>query len=286
MTMVPKVGVVVLNYNGNDVLYNCLESLSSCNYGRLEIVIVDNASGDRSFEKAKKKFSGMKFLQNENNLGFSKGNNVGIVYALENKCDYVLLLNNDTKVENHFLHELIRIGEKFPEIGILSPLIFKGEGERVWFSGGNVDWLRMKTKHRTDQIMGDFRQSNFITGCAMLVKKEVFEKIGMIDEDYFLYWEDADFCFRTRQAGFKTVVVQKSRITHFEISEKTSKNKLYWLVFSGLLFFKKNSPSFFKPWFRLYISLRKTKNWLERKSGNNEFAQIVHKAYKDFENVS
>jgi GT2 family glycosyltransferase len=124
-----------------------------------------------------------------------------------------------------------------------------------------------------------------VTGCAMLIKKEVFKRVGLLDEDYFLYWEDADFSLRASKAGFKKVVVTSSWIYHFEKSGKNMEAKVYWLVISGLIFFKKNTPTYLRPWMTFYLNLRKVKNYVDILVGKNKLAPVVRRAYKDFKNV-
>jgi GT2 family glycosyltransferase len=119
----------------------------------------------------------------------------------------------------------------------------------------------------------------------MLVRAAVFKEIGLLDEDYFLYWEDADFSIRARRAGFKNIVVTGAWVYHFEKSEQEKKNKTYWLVVSGLIFFKKNAPVIAGPWLWVYIILRRTKNWLDVVLKRNELAPTVQRAYRDFKKV-
>lgn len=281
----PKVFVVILNYNGKDVLKKCLLSVFKNDYPNFEIVLVDNNSTDGSLEAAKADFSKAHFIKNGENLGYSAGNNVGIRFALERMAEYVLLLNNDVEVAKDFLSHLMNIAQQSQKIGILSPLIFHGITRQIWFSGGTISWLRMKSFNEKSVKTEDFYESPFVTGCAMLVKKEVFKKIGLLDEDYFLYWEDADFSLRAGKAGFKKVVVTSSRVYHFEKSEKNKENKIYWLVISGLIFFRKNTPPYLKPWIIFYLSLRKMKNYMDILIGKNKLAPVVRRAYKDFKNA-
>jgi GT2 family glycosyltransferase len=119
----------------------------------------------------------------------------------------------------------------------------------------------------------------------MLVRADVFKKIGLFDEDFFLYWEDADFSFRADKAGFVNMVVAASWVYHFEQSKKYHANKAYWLVVSGLIFFKKNTSFWLRPWIRLYLVGRKIKNWRDNKFRRTETAVMVKKAYADFKRV-
>jgi GT2 family glycosyltransferase len=276
MKQFPKVNIVILNYNGKNYLKECLSSVFCLDYSNFEVVVVDNNSDDGSLEMAKQYFPKAVFIKNEANLGFSAGNNIGIKYSLEKMAEFVLLLNNDTCVEKLLLTELIETMRINKKVGLASPLIFSGNSDNIWFSGGRIDWLKMKAIH-TD------RATDFISGCAMLVSADVFKKIGLLDEDFFLYWEDVDFSVRAKQAGFSILIVKDSSVWHFEKSEKNKKNKIYWLVFSGLLFFHKNTPKYLRPWISFFILLRKSKNRLDLwKNKKNEIAPIVRKAYNDF----
>lgn len=278
----PKVNIIVLNYNGRDCIKKCLASLFCSPYPNFEVVVVDNNSTDGSLELAKQNFSRATFIKNEQNLGFSAGNNVGIKYSLEKMAEYVLLLNNDTEVEKNCLNQLVKCALANKEVGILSPLIFASEGKEVWFSGGKIDWLRMKTAHNRELLGSDFSDSDFISGCAMLVRAEVFAKIGLLDEDFFLYWEDADFSVRAKKAGFSLLISANAHVRHFEKSEETKKNKVYWLVLSGLLFFEKNASRWQKFWIFAYVLLRRVKNWNDVRKNKTEINLAVQKAYGDF----
>lgn len=285
MKKYPKVFIIVLNYNGGDFLKRNISSLFRLNYLDFSVVLVDNNSSDNSLESVRRSFSKITIIKNSENLGFSAGNNIGIEYALEHGADYVWLLNNDTEVLENSLAELISLMEKNKNVGIASPVITEKDGSRIWFAGGKINWLRMKTSHRNKKIKADCLNSGYISGCAMLVSAEVFKKIGLLDEDYFLYWEDADLSVRAREAGYRLAVSAKSRIRHFERSEEKKDKKVYWMVISGLIFFKKNTPFFLRPWIFFYIGLRKIKNKLKLMFNQDNIAKAVRKAYQDFKYV-
>lgn len=284
MTNFPKVYVVILNYNGGELLRNCLASLQKVVYPNFSVIVSDNDSKDDSLKMVRENFPESIILENKKNLGFAAGNNVGIRHALENGADYVLLLNQDTEVEPDFLEKIIDAGEENPKIGILSPLIFWKRDSGIWYSGGRINWLTMKSTHENRMVSGTPFSTGFITGCSMLIKKEVLEKVGMLSENFFLYWEDADYSYQVKMAGFSNLVVPESRIYHFEISGLPSGKKLYWLVLSGLIFFKRNSTKTVYLWIRFYTFLRRTKNWLSVRLWPNENNLAVQEAYKDFNN--
>ncbi len=253
-----KVFIIILNWNGAKDTIDCLKSLENLDYPDFEILVVDNGSTDTSVSEIKNQKSKIKnnfiLIENKKNLGFSGGNNVGIKYALEKKADYILLLNNDTVVAPQFLEELAKVGEQDKKIGILGPKIyFYDDPKRIWFAGGSFDWFRGSAHIGFGEI--DFqkyqseKEVGFITGCAMLVKKEVFaalgeprptgraalgraslneaerEKIGFLDERFFLYYEDTDFCLKAKKAGFKCFFAPKAKIWH-KIPVESLKTKL------------------------------------------------------------
>ncbi len=120
----------------------------------------------------------------------------------------------------------------------------------------------------------------------MLIKKEVFKKIGLLDENFFLYYEDADFCRRAGKEGFRSAVVSSAGVKHYEKSEENKRAKTYWLVVSGVYFFRKNSPWFLKPWIFIYLAARKIKNKIDLALGKGgKLAKEVARAYKDAKNA-
>ena len=245
--MQKEVYIIVLNWNGKDDTLECLKSLEKINYSNYRIIVVDNGSEDDSVSEIRRRFSNVKIIENKKNLGFSGGNNVGIKYAIDNGAHYVLLINNDTTVEKDFLNELVEIGESDEKIGVLgSKIYFYSEPNRIWFAGGKVSWLKNKGTHiGLDQIdSGQYdkiKEMDYLTGCCLLIKREVIEKIGVLSEDYFLYYEDTDFSLRAKNANYKIVYVPKSKIYH-KISRSTkpgSSNYVYYHSRNGLTMAKR-----------------------------------------------
>ncbi len=248
-----KVTIVILNFNGANVTKECVESLKKAS-GSFEIIIVDNGSTDGS-DKILSKIKGITFLQNKENLGYSGGNNSGIKVALKNGAEAVLVLNNDTIVEKDFLINLLRATKK---ADVISPKIYfapgfefhkdryklKDLGKVIWFAGGKIDWNNIMGIHLgVDEVdNGQFekqKEIEFATGACMLIKSEVFKKIGLFDEKYFLYLEDMDFSRRVKLAGFKIYFEPSSVIWHKNASTSGGSGSLlqdYFITRNRLLF--------------------------------------------------
>ncbi|HZK67225.1 MAG TPA: glycosyltransferase family 2 protein, partial [Chloroflexota bacterium] len=167
---------------------------------------------DDSVPRLSRQFPQVALLANQKNLGFAEGNNRGIQYALDAGCRYILLLNNDATLPPQAASQLIRELDRDPTIGIIGPRIYLADQpDRVWFGGGKVDpelglpihleWM----KSEPTRDIG-LREVDYICGCALLARSEVFAQVGMFDLDYFLLFEDTDLCARARQAGYRVVL--------------------------------------------------------------------------------
>lgn len=277
----PKIFVVVLNFNGQFTLPACLTSVFQSDYPNFEIVIVDNNSRDGSFEQAKLNFSRSHFIKNSENIGFSRGNNVGIRFALEKFADFVFVLNNDTVIGKTTLSSLVTVAIANPTAGIISPLILTSDNKHVWFAGGIIQWNRMKAIHLVEKKSKMPYPSEYLSGCAMLIRKEVFKKVGLFDERFFLYYEDADFSLRTKKSGFNLLVAPQTHIQHLEQSNSND-SKTYWLVLSGLIFFKTHASVIWRLWLFFYVLVRKMKNFFNLYFTKNASASSVRQAYHDF----
>jgi GT2 family glycosyltransferase len=235
----PKVFILILHYGEQKDTLECLDSLKKLDYPNFEVLAIDNDPnhrlGDLSF--------GYKITKivNAENFGFSGGNNTGIKYALDKEANYILLLNNDTVIEPEFLKKLIEVGEEDEKIGILGPVIYKCGTDEIHFSGGKIGWLYNEARH----VPG---ASDFITGACFLIKRKVIEKIGLMPEVYFLYFEDAEWCLRARKAGFSCKVVKGAKISH-KVSKNTQEysfSYIYYQYRNGLLLAKRNAPLLIK----------------------------------------
>ena len=277
----PLVAIIVLNYNGRDCLPGALQSLQGIDYKEKRLIIVDNNSQDGSFEIAKKGFPTCIFIKNTENLGFAGGMNVGIREAIHLGADYVWLFNNDAEAEPAALRKLVDFLESSPEAAAASPIITDFSGKE-WFVSGKISYVRMRAVHGKRNGADIPYQSEYLSGCALLIRCSAFKSVGLLDERYFLYYEDADISLRLRQSGKKLFVVPAARVSHGEQSERENAEKIYHLVYSGLIFFREHTPIAIYPWMRCYEFLRRMKNQIDlllfRKN-----AAMVRRAYDDYD---
>ncbi len=286
----PLVYIIILNYNGFADTIECLESIDRITYKNYKIVIVDNNSTDDSenkiidwFQARKKDYtyltidkietkSDKKFslIQSGGNKGFGAGNNIGIKYALLNETNYVLILNNDTVVENNFLQPLVKICETDKSIGVVSSKIYYyDKPNAIWFNGGKFNRYTARIKHinykENDIGQVTFENSTFVSGCSWLSPSFIFTEIGLFNEKYFMYVEDVEFSQRIRNAGYKLKVSDESIIYH-KVKE-ISAFSTYWGTKNWILYIKDNMPlytypfAFFNSIIRLTFRLFITKNY-------------------------
>lgn len=261
-----KLSVIILNYNGYKNTIDCIKSFDKIRIPQgfeLELVIVDNASVDSSVSVFKKDFPKIKLIENKVNKGYSGGNNTGISYALESGASHVVVLNNDTLVERNSIYELVE-ALRTHKADVACPKIYfeKGFeyhkdryskielGRVFWFTGSSMDWANVVSMHRgVDEVdMGQYDNKfdiEAVTGACFIAKREVFEKVGLFDENFFLYYEDADLSLRMRVAGFKIVFAPKAVVYHKNAGSTGIGSKLqdYFITRNRLYFGMKYAPT-------------------------------------------
>lgn len=209
----PLVSIIIVNWNGLLHLKDCLSSLSKITYPNYEIIMVDNASTDHSVNYVVKKFPRTKIIRNKKNLGFSEGNNVGLILA---KGEYIYLLNNDTKVSKNFLTPLVKILDENSSIGVIQSKIY------IWGSNKLDGVGSYLTKfgflfHKGYNVKDDYHKPLTIfaaKGAGFITRKKIIDEIGLFDPNYFAYFEDTDFCWRVWLRGYKILFEPKSIIYH------------------------------------------------------------------------
>lgn len=246
----PKIGVVIVNWNGAKDTEACLRSLQAPSYGDLDIVVVDNASTDGSAGKIRASFPAVDLLEMPTNGGFGSGANAGMRRLFERGIELVWLLNNDTVVDDGALDALVTKIQEDPRIGAVASVTFHLDAPskvQAW-GGGTVDlWLgamRVATRPVREDAL------HFLSAASLLVRREAIERVGMFDTGYFLYWEDTDLGFRLRANGFRLAVAPASRIWHKESAGTgggRNARAYDYYVHSARRFFRAHAPAPFIP---------------------------------------
>lgn len=215
-----KLAVILVNWNGREITLDALRSLYGVEYPGLNIIVVDNASEDGSVEAIAREFPHVDLLRMGKNLRFAGGNNAGITRALSEGAELVMLLNNDTTVDPEFARYLVSRLEADPRCGAVAPKIYYyGEPDRLWFAGGAISFWTGTMRHvgirETDHGQHDSpRHIEYASGCCILVRADVISRVGLLDESYFIYGEDADWSMRIRRAGFDIWYEPRAKVWH------------------------------------------------------------------------
>lgn len=251
-TKEPLVFIILLNYNNISYTMECLKSLEKINYSNYKVTVIDNDSSDNSLDILYK-YNGrtLNIIESNENLGFTGGNNLGIEYALKNDADYILLLNNDTIVLPDFLNPLIEQFAREPKCGITASLIYYlSDPGKVWYAGGKLNNWSARSNHLSYNCTSyvqpqEPQEITFATGCCMCISREAINKIGCLDDDYFIYCDDLDYSYRATSAGFKIYFVPQSVIYHnvSTVFGENSPNFQYLNIRNTLMFIRKNLSS-------------------------------------------
>lgn len=306
----PKVSIILLNYNGYQDTIECFESLEKISYTNYNIIIVDNDSPDKSIDKINaymhkrnldyEYYENIEFTQNSipdkfitliqsgSNRGYGHGNNIGIKYSLDTNADYVLILNNDTIVTESFLEPMVNACLNNKKVGIASgQILYLDKPNIFWFNGGSYN------KYTGQVIHYSFREENlnqkplkantFLSGCMWLIPRDLFSKVGYLNEDYFMYVEDLEFSQRVIKSGFELKVVENAYIYHkvgASSNGEVSPFSIYWMTKNYLKFMIHNVNVFFWPIFIANNILRFTVKFIL--SGKNDLLKKQFLAFYDF----
>ncbi|MEM7129583.1 MAG: glycosyltransferase family 2 protein [Chloroflexota bacterium] len=254
----PHVAIILLNWHSYIDTSECLNSLCKSTYQNRTIIVVDNGSRDDSADQLENEFSEISLLRTGENLGFAAGNNVGITHAIEQGADYFLLLNNDTLVSPGFLEPAIDYAENSPNVGLVGGKIYFAQPSTlIWDAGGRIDWLRGHGKREGTRLIDtglyeDVRQTTFVTGCMMLIKRSVIDRVGLLPEEYFFGVEEWDYSVQVSRAGFKLAYIPEFKIWHKvgQAHNDLSPKYVYSYMRGRMLFMRRNAPRY---WYLVWL---------------------------------
>lgn len=247
--------VILVNFRRAQDTIACVNSLRTSSFADFDIIIVDNNSQDGSVAILKEHCGHVTVIENQTNLGFAEGNNVGIREALKRLSAFVLLLNNDTVVHPDALHWLVATMRANPACGIAGAKIFYHDPPQLlWFAGGYFNRHSSFGGHRgmkqsDSPAFSLLQATDYVTGCCMIIRREVFQSVGLLDSDYFAYLEDVDFCIRARDKGY-VILFEPRAIIYHKISRTSAWDSPLYIYFNlrnKIFFLRKNSS--LRHWF-------------------------------------
>ena len=284
----PLVSIVAVNFRQAELTFDFLKSLNKIDYQPIETWLVDNGCLEDRSAEFRAHFAGVEVINSKENLGFAGGNNLAIRQA---KGQYVLLINNDTLVPEDFLGPMVRLLEEHKQIGIVSPKIYYADAPKTLqyagingihrFTGRGLNQAKQQVDDGTFDRIGN---TYYAHGACMLVRAEVFEQVGLLSEDYFLYYEELDFCEAVRAAGWEIYYTSESYIYHRESSSigKTNPLKTYYMFRNRWLFMRNWYRGFSYYLFVLYflsigVPWHLFKHW---RKGERDHVQAILKGVK------
>ena len=250
---VPLVSIVVLNWNGHEDTLALLASLEACTYLNFRVIVVDNGSTDDSIAQLGRYTPPypLELLTTNKNLGYAGGNNVGTRHAIAAGADFVFILNNDTVVAPDLLEQLVKAARLHPEAGAFSArLLYMNRPSTVWFDSAqwNESSLQFEWPGQdldVADLPSEDHETAYACGAALFFRVELVQQIGLLDELFFLVWEECDWCYRARAVGWKILVIPSARVWHkvgASFSSECSPLRTYFSTRNELLWFQRHAP--------------------------------------------
>jgi GT2 family glycosyltransferase len=245
MTSQPSVVCVVLNWNGWHDTFDCLDSLKQSTYGNLAVVVVDNGSTNDSVERIRAAYPGVLLLESRKNLGFAGGCNVGARHGLAHGAEYIWFLNNDTQAAPDALSALVSKALTDRQIGAVASICYHSDAPalvQAW-AGARVNLWIGYIRNCTEPHPDDWFHALY--GASLLIARPAIEDIGLLDEGFFVYWEETEFCLRLRKKGWLLAAAPESRVLH-RVAASTGRNSLLpdrYFTTSGLRILRLHSAA-------------------------------------------
>lgn len=276
-----KTFIILVNYCNAEVTVDCIKSLLLTGIQEKYIIVVDNKSPDNSLEVLKA-VDGITLISSDVNGGFSYGNNIGIKYALEHDCSSVILLNNDTVVAKDFLEKIFESDGTTVNV---PKIYYYANPDVLWYAGGKIDYKKGLQVHFGDGLKDEIEFSqekdvDYATGCCMMIPRTVLDKVGLLDEDYFMYWEDMDYSLRLKKAGIRLHYLPCAKIWHKVGMSGGSQSKMAIYYSNRNRFFLLKKYGFGKSAWGYTLSTRLIRYLRSLVNRSND--RIIRKAWQDY----
>ncbi|MBN1484507.1 MAG: glycosyltransferase family 2 protein [Chloroflexia bacterium] len=241
--------IVVLSWNFKDYTLGCLESVLQMRGPTAQVLLVDNASTDGTVPAVRQAFPQVEIQVNPEDLGFARGMNRGIKVALERGAEHVMLVSNDTILAEDTLEIMLQAMESDPQVGMVSPLIYYPDRERIWYAGAYrrrfFPGLVMPGYGQPDQPRYHVRREvDYATGCVLLLRADMLRQIGAFDPTFFMYYEDLDLCERARAAGWRILLASDAEIVHLGSASYGEYSTTKWTYMA------RYTPTFYRRYYR------------------------------------
>lgn len=256
-----KVSIIVVNYNCHEEVRDLIGSILNQDYQNYELIVIDNNSPDRAIDRFPAFYPQFRFIFQKENIGFAGANNVGIKAS---RGEYVFLLNADTLLQKNSIGELVKVLENHPLAGAVSPKLIYHKEQLIQYAGSTeLSKVTVQNCHRGNKDAdlakySEVEHTAFNHGAAMLVRKSALEKVGLMPEEYFLYYEELDWCTTFKQKGFELFYTGRTSVEH-KASASTSKIqglKSYYITRNRVLYVqRKYPPGFWKVLALMYLLL-------------------------------
>jgi len=284
----PLVVCVILNSNRRHDTLACLASLAQSDYLTMKTIVLDNQSTDGSVDNIQDQFPDVSIIRLRDNLGYAGNNNIGVEEALTIGADWIFVLNEDVIVDRDCIRRLVEVGESDPRIGIVGPMVYHFDQKDVIQSAGGMIGKYWQSIHlgQNEPHRGQFSEPHeveWISGCAILVRRTAIVQAGMLDSDYFIYWEETEWCIRINRAGWRIVHIPQAKLWHKGVKKDyqpkpaftyySTRNHLYTLA-------KHQAPlgAKFYTWFqimRTIVSWSVKPKWRHKREHRNAMWQGV-----------
>jgi len=289
----PKVYIVILNYNSHEDTIECVKKCRNITYKNYTIIVVDNNSTDDSFNIIKGELKDIRLLKSHINNGYGYGNNIGIKAALIEGAEYICILNSDVVVEADFLEPLLEAFQKEDKLGIVGPCVCEYEDkERIQSNGSSLNpYLGLARSINKGELYSNINKDStlvdYIGGACLLFKSEILTKIGFIPENYFLFFEETEFCYRAKKHGYRCKCIMTSRVYHKGSSTIAQYKGLgYYLLHKNrIVFMKRNGSLLQKIVFSLYIPVETVGRILMRRDPLSLISFYIKGIFSDSETI-